>query len=149
CGHQVLVSEFVEGLSFEEMLKVKGPEERSRLGRALFRFVFRSLYVQGVFHADPHPGNYVFPADGRVAVLDFGCVQRFDLETRVALARVRHLAAQGVRGVELRPAMQAAYTMPADMDDEEWDFLERYVLLALEPVLQDRVFRYERGYTQR
>ena len=31
-----------------------------------------------VLHADPHPGNYLFGEDGRVAVLDFGCVKRFD-----------------------------------------------------------------------
>jgi predicted unusual protein kinase regulating ubiquinone biosynthesis (AarF/ABC1/UbiB family) len=149
CGHQVLVSEFVEGLSFEEMLKVKGPEERSRLGQALFRFVFRSLYVFGMFHADPHPGNYVFPGDGRLAVLDFGCVQRYDLETRMALSRVRWQAAEGVRGPELYQGMREAYGLPADVDEEELEFLEKYVLLAIEPVLEDRVFRYDREYTER
>jgi predicted unusual protein kinase regulating ubiquinone biosynthesis (AarF/ABC1/UbiB family) len=149
CGHQVLVSEFVEGPGFDEMLQLKPPEERSRLGRLLFRFVFRSLYVHGLFHADPHPGNYVFPADGRLAVLDFGCVQRFDLDTRLALARVRKLAASGARGAALREAMSEAYGLPGDFDEEEWEFLERYVLLAFEPVLEDRVFRYDRAYTER
>ena len=28
-------------------------------------------------YADPHPGNYLFMSDGRLGLLDFGCVQHF------------------------------------------------------------------------
>ena len=28
-----------------------------------------------MFNADPHPGNYLFQNDGRIAFLDYGCVQ--------------------------------------------------------------------------
>ena len=26
-------------------------------------------------HADPHPGNFLFTADGRLGIIDFGCVK--------------------------------------------------------------------------
>jgi predicted unusual protein kinase regulating ubiquinone biosynthesis (AarF/ABC1/UbiB family) len=150
CGHQVLCSEYVEGLSFQEMLKQRtDPAERSRLGRILFRFVFRSLYVYGLFHADPHPGNYLFLADGRVAFLDYGCVQRYDLETRRGFAAIRRSASEGLRGEPLRRLMREVYTLPEDLDEEEWEFMERYVLLCFEPVLEDRPFRYDRAYTEK
>jgi predicted unusual protein kinase regulating ubiquinone biosynthesis (AarF/ABC1/UbiB family) len=149
CGHQVLVSEYVEGLGFQEMLRQKDARERSRLGRTVFRFVFRSLYVHGLFHADPHPGNYLFPEDGTVAFLDFGCVQRYDLEARHGFGGLRRLASEGVRGAELRRRMAEVYELPEDLDEEEWEFLERYVLLCFEPVLEDRVFRFDRAYTEK
>jgi hypothetical protein len=39
-----------------------------------------SLFRNRVFNGDPHPGNYLFHADGRVTFLDFGCVRRFDAD---------------------------------------------------------------------
>jgi len=50
-------------------------DDRRRWAETLWRFVFRGVLVGGIFNADPHPGNYVFQPDGRVAFLDFGCVQ--------------------------------------------------------------------------
>jgi len=76
---RVLVTELVEGLGFEQ---VKGlpHEERSRFGEIVFRGSFGSIYHLQHFNADPHPGNYVLLADGRVAFLDFGMTKKLDHE---------------------------------------------------------------------
>jgi predicted unusual protein kinase regulating ubiquinone biosynthesis (AarF/ABC1/UbiB family) len=148
-AEHVITTEFVDGRTWQEIVRDDGPEERSRLGRTLFRFVFRSIYVRGMFHADPHPGNYLFPADGRVAFVDFGCVQRFPLDVVRAFRDVRRMAMAGTRGAPLREAMVRAYGLPEDFDPEEWDYVERYVLSAFEPFLHDRTFRFDRAYTGR
>ena len=44
--------------------------------------------VTGVFHADPHPGNVLLLADGRLGLLDFGSVGRLDGSVRAALQRL-------------------------------------------------------------
>jgi predicted unusual protein kinase regulating ubiquinone biosynthesis (AarF/ABC1/UbiB family) len=87
---RVLVSEFVEGVGFEE-LKGFAQEERDRVGEILFRFYFGCLYRQHQFSGDPHPGNSMLLADGRVAFLDFGLFKRMpagavELEIEVAKA---------------------------------------------------------------
>jgi predicted unusual protein kinase regulating ubiquinone biosynthesis (AarF/ABC1/UbiB family) len=89
CGEHVLVSEWVEGAGFEE---VKGMDaaSRNRFGEIVFRFFFGSLYRNGHFSGDPHPGNYRLMPDGRVAFLDFGMtkrVTRSDLEAEVGAVR--------------------------------------------------------------
>ena len=76
---RVLVSEFVEGLGFEEVERL-GPEERSRFGEIVFRGSFGSIYHLRRFNADPHPGNYLLMADGRVAFLDFGMTKELTVE---------------------------------------------------------------------
>lgn len=83
---RVIVVEWVDGLSFGEIKGLPQPE-RDRSGEILFRFFFGSLYRQGHFSADPHPGNYLLMADGRVAFIDFGMNKkisrkRIDAETR-------------------------------------------------------------------
>ncbi len=72
---RVLVTEFVEGVGFEE-LKGHPHEERDRVGEILFRFYFGCLYRHGQFSGDPHPGNSMLLADGRVAFFDFGLFKR-------------------------------------------------------------------------
>lgn len=72
---RVIVSEFVEGTGFEE-LKGYPQAERDRMGEIVFRFFFTSLYRHRQFSGDPHPGNFMLQADGRVAFLDFGLFKR-------------------------------------------------------------------------
>jgi predicted unusual protein kinase regulating ubiquinone biosynthesis (AarF/ABC1/UbiB family) len=74
---RVLVSDFVSGVGFEE-LKTRPQAERDRLGEIVFRFFLGCLYRHRQFSGDPHPGNFLLQADGRVAFLDFGLFKRMD-----------------------------------------------------------------------
>jgi ubiquinone biosynthesis protein len=44
--------------------------------------------LDGVFHADPHPGNVLLLHDGRIGLLDFGSVGRLDPTMRSALRQL-------------------------------------------------------------
>ncbi|MEV0286693.1 MULTISPECIES: AarF/UbiB family protein [unclassified Kribbella] len=59
----------------------------ARLGRTLFDCLLGQVAIDGVFHADPHPGNFLLLADGRIGMLDLGSVGRLDPATREALQR--------------------------------------------------------------
>jgi tRNA A-37 threonylcarbamoyl transferase component Bud32 len=74
---RVLVSVFVEGVGFEE-LKRRSQAERDRIGEIVFRFFLGCLYRHRQFSGDPHPGNFLLLADGRIAFLDFGLFKRLD-----------------------------------------------------------------------
>ncbi|HEV3282973.1 MAG TPA: AarF/ABC1/UbiB kinase family protein [Solirubrobacteraceae bacterium] len=76
---RVLVSEYVSGVGFEE-LKHRPQPERDRLGEIIFRFFLGCLYRHRQFSGDPHPGNFLLLADGRVAFLDFGLFKRLPPE---------------------------------------------------------------------
>jgi predicted unusual protein kinase regulating ubiquinone biosynthesis (AarF/ABC1/UbiB family) len=87
---RVMVSEYVEGTGFEA-LKAYAQEERDRIAEIQFRFYFGCLYRHHQFSGDPHPGNSMLMADGRMAFLDFGLFKRMpagavELEIRVARA---------------------------------------------------------------
>jgi predicted unusual protein kinase regulating ubiquinone biosynthesis (AarF/ABC1/UbiB family) len=74
---RVLVTELVEGVGFET-LKERPQSERDRLGEIVFRFYLGCLYRHREFSGDPHPGNFMLLADGRVAFIDFGLYKRID-----------------------------------------------------------------------
>jgi len=76
---RVLVTEWVDGVSFEE-LKERPQAERDRFAEIVFRFCFGSIYHLQHFNADAHPGNYLLMDDGKVAFLDFGMTKQLDKE---------------------------------------------------------------------
>lgn len=145
----VLTTQYVEGRDWHALMAEAGTATRQDAAERIFRFVFRSLNVFGMFNGDPHPGNYLFLPDGTVAFIDFGCVQRYDPETVEGFARVRRVLMEGGRGTELREAFRETYQVPADLDEEEWNFMDAYVRCCYEPVIHDRPFRYDCGYTRR
>ncbi len=89
CSEHVLVTEWVDGIGFEEVKEHDAPT-RDRFGEIVFRFFFGSLYRNGHFSGDPHPGNYRLMPDGRVAFIDFGMtkrVERADIDEEVDAIR--------------------------------------------------------------
>ncbi len=75
---RVLTSALAEGQRFHELLDHATQAERDLAGVRVYEGCFRPLFERGLFNADPHPGNYLFAADGGVTFLDFGCARTFD-----------------------------------------------------------------------
>jgi ubiquinone biosynthesis protein len=123
CTEHMLVIEWLDGVSLREA----GPLIDGRgLGRAgLTRALLRSMVYQitegGVFHADPHPGNVLLLADGRLALIDFGSVGRLDAQQRSALQNLL-LAVGRADPAALRDALLELVTRTEEID--EWQ-LER------------------------
>jgi len=57
------------------------------LAAGLLTCFLRQIVLDGVFHADPHPGNVLLLSDGRLGLLDFGSVGRLGPTLREALQR--------------------------------------------------------------
>ena len=50
----------------------------SSIAAELLSAYMKQIAIDGVFHCDPHPGNIMLTDDGRLALMDFGMVGRFD-----------------------------------------------------------------------
>ena len=73
----LLTTEWVDGLSFDEFRHVASDATKQRAGEVIWRFAQHAVIRQGAFNGDPHPGNYRFHHDGSVTFLDFGLVKRW------------------------------------------------------------------------
>jgi predicted unusual protein kinase regulating ubiquinone biosynthesis (AarF/ABC1/UbiB family) len=84
-----LTSTWHDGIDLEAFLTaVPWQAERVRASRALYEFYVGTLYRHRLFNADPHPGNLLFSTDGRVTILDHGCVREFDPDLAAGLVRL-------------------------------------------------------------
>ena len=90
CGERVLVMQRLDGtpLSAAGPVLAERGLDRHALARQLLASVLAQVMLSGVFHADPHPGNVLVLADGRLGLLDFGSVGRLDGSVRAALQRL-------------------------------------------------------------
>ncbi len=70
---RVLVSEWIDGIKLTDFLN-RNPAVAQPLLRELLSSYVQQITAFGVYHADPHPGNFLVMNDGRVAVLDFGAI---------------------------------------------------------------------------
>ncbi len=77
-SERVLTLELLEGQTLKDwVVAERTPEERFRVARQLIRAIYGPFLCAGEIHADPHPGNFMVMADGRLGLLDFGSVKHF------------------------------------------------------------------------
>lgn len=62
--------------------------KKEEITTLLFRAFFQQLYLDGFFHADPHPGNIFYLDDGRIAIIDCGMVGKLDPRTQQILTEL-------------------------------------------------------------
>ncbi|MBO6537708.1 MAG: AarF/ABC1/UbiB kinase family protein [Balneolaceae bacterium] len=75
---KVLTMTFIEGRHMGDFLKEDpSQEERNHFGQLIWNFFHEEIRVGGAVHADTHPGNFLFTYDGKLGVIDFGCVKLF------------------------------------------------------------------------
>jgi len=85
---RLLVQSFVDGLSADDWIRGERPEglDPARVAGIGADVVLRMVFLDGLYHADPHPGNVLFLEGGRVGLLDFGMVGRLSEERRQQFA---------------------------------------------------------------
>jgi ubiquinone biosynthesis protein len=83
---RVLVMEWLDGASVRQVdWSETRTAERVKFADSLLRAFLEQMLQEGVFHADPHPGNVMLLADGQLALIDFGAVGRLDPVQQAAL----------------------------------------------------------------
>ncbi|MDF2744956.1 MAG: AarF/ABC1/UbiB kinase family protein [Actinomycetia bacterium] len=133
CGERVLVMERLRGQPLGAAgpaLDERGPD-RQALARQLLASMLAQVMVAGVFHADPHPGNVLVLADGRLGLLDFGSVGRLDGSVRAALQRLL-LAMDRGDPLGASDALLEVMLRPDEVDTERLErdlgqFMARYL----------------------
>jgi ubiquinone biosynthesis protein len=82
----VLTMEFLDGVKVSAVGTREAPDLDPRIvARRGADAIFRQILVNGLFHADPHPGNILVMPDNVVAFVDFGIIGRVNRQMRETL----------------------------------------------------------------
>jgi ubiquinone biosynthesis protein len=85
---RVLTTEFVDGVKVTDFAGLaEWGIDRPALADRILRVVCQMVFIDGVYHADPHPGNIIVHADGTFTLVDFGAVGRLAPSMRAGVPR--------------------------------------------------------------
>lgn len=75
-SEKVITMDWISGAHLKEFLTKNPPQDvRNKIGQALWDFYDYQVHYLKQVHADPHPGNFLMQDDGRLGIIDFGCVK--------------------------------------------------------------------------
>ena len=148
---KLLVLEWLEGKPIVEaqIIPADGGKERENKRRQeiatlLFRAFFQQMFIDGFFHADPHPGNIFYLNSDRVALIDCGMIGRLDPRTQQILVQML-LAIVDIDAkrcsqltLELSESIQPPDLIRLERDYEK--MLRRYYNLSLANINFSEVF---------
>jgi predicted unusual protein kinase regulating ubiquinone biosynthesis (AarF/ABC1/UbiB family) len=132
---RVLTAELLGGAHVHEYLAGGPPQDqRDHFGALIVRAWYRLFFAGRMNYADLHPGNFLFQADGRLGLLDFGCVRPFS-DREWELMRQSMRAVDGSRE-ELVRALKRSVCVAEDqpIDPEHLRLLERLMEWKCRPI---------------
>jgi ubiquinone biosynthesis protein len=84
---RIIFLERIQGISILDPASLdKAGFDRKELAKRIVNIWLKMVFEDGVFHADPHPGNLFAEAKGKLGLIDFGMVGLVDDEVRGYLA---------------------------------------------------------------
>ncbi len=136
---KVITTEEVKGIRLNDYLSQDHPyEERKTIASNGANAILQQVFVDGFFHADPHPGNIFILPDNVIAFVDFGIVGRLDKDTRDSIVNLLIATSmKNINGIlkELEELGSFTGEKPIlDFKHEISDFVERYYDIPLKQI---------------
>jgi ubiquinone biosynthesis protein len=83
---RVLTLERIRGIKINELEALDAADiDRPALAERAARIILKMILEDGLYHADPHPGNFFIEPDGRIGLIDYGLVGVVDTRTQEQL----------------------------------------------------------------
>ena len=134
----VLTLERIYGAKIDDLpaLDMMGVD-RGPLARSFAEAYLSMVFVNGFFHADPHPGNLFVEASGRIAMVDFGMVGAVSLAVRRTLVEILLALSTGDTARSAR-ALHQLGVVPTDVDEQQFSSaLEEFTAATVDVAVGD------------
>jgi predicted unusual protein kinase regulating ubiquinone biosynthesis (AarF/ABC1/UbiB family) len=142
---RVLTMDYVTGVKVTALSPIMRLDiDAPALADTLVRAYLKQIVVDGVFHADPHPGNLFVTDEGRLALIDLGMVGRISPMMQERLLKLLLAVSEG-RGDEAAEVTAAVCDKLENYDDQAFRreialMVGRYAHEALGNLQVGRVF---------
>ncbi len=143
---KVMVMQWLEGTPILKAQLPKGEEEKCRQETTtlLFRVFFKQIYIDGFFHADPHPGNVFYLNNGKLALIDCGMIGRLDPRTQQILTEmllaIIDIDAQRCSQLTLDLSESASEVNLINLENDYERMLRKYYNLSISQINFSEVF---------
>ncbi len=141
---RVLTSEYLHGCHINDFLATDpGQGERDHFTHLLTVATYRLYYRLHWLPADPHPGNFIFMADGRLGLIDFGCTLTLsDEEWLFSNVAIQAALDRDMPSLNRAIARACRFDNPDDMEPDHLEVIRNGFYWFMEPWQQEGVFDF-------
>jgi ubiquinone biosynthesis protein len=127
---RISVQEFIDGIPGVNLQDIDAAGmDRTRIAQTGASAVLKMIMIDGLFHADPHPGNFFILPGERIAFIDFGMIGRVsDLRRRQIMTLLQALQdndAEGLSTILLEWSGREGDD-PGELSEAVEEFLSKY-----------------------
>jgi ubiquinone biosynthesis protein len=128
---KVLTTEHIHGIKISDVEALtRASIDLAVVARTGAKAVLKQVFEDGLFHADPHPGNLFVMPDGRIAPVDFGIVGRLTHQEMDDITQFFIAVVKG-DGERLLAVVEKMNVLPEDADrrsalEDAMLFLDKY-----------------------
>ncbi|HHT9138078.1 MAG TPA: ABC1 kinase family protein [Candidatus Wunengus sp. YC60] len=136
---RVLTTEEITGIRMSDYLtQSHTDEEKKAVAANGANAILQQIFIDGFFHADPHPGNLFILPDNAAAFVDFGIVGRLDEDTRdVVVNLLIAVSTKNINGIikalEMLGSVAEEHSL-RDFKHDISDFVERFYDIPLRQI---------------
>jgi len=137
--HKVITTEEITGIRMSDYLnQPHSDEEKKAVAANGANAILQQIFIDGFFHADPHPGNLFILPDNAAAFVDFGIVGRLDEDTRdVVVSLLIAVSTKNINGIikalEMLGSVAEEHSL-RDFKHDISDFVERFYDIPLKQI---------------
>ncbi|OWT32896.1 ABC transporter [Methanobrevibacter sp. 87.7] len=89
CSKKVITMEYIDGVKLADVFESDDPKfDKKLIADRGVKSYFKQIFINGFFHADPHPGNIFILDDNVVCFIDEGMMGLLDKEFKENLAEL-------------------------------------------------------------
>jgi ubiquinone biosynthesis protein len=143
--HKVLTMDYIEGTKITELSPLTALDLDGRaLAEELFQAYLKQVLIDGVFHADPHPGNVFLTTDRKIALLDLGMVGYTTPAMQESLLKLLLAVSEGDSDLAADVAIRISDTTT---DFDETQFRHKLAQLVAEQLSSNTLGKMDLGKT--
>jgi predicted unusual protein kinase regulating ubiquinone biosynthesis (AarF/ABC1/UbiB family) len=141
-GSRIITMGWIEGMHLKEFLATNPTQElRNTIGQALWDFYNYQQHEMRAVHADPHPGNFLITPEGKLAVIDFGCIKELPDDFYYPFFATTSEALMGNREETIKAFRQLEMIQPKDNEAQIAFYYQNYkemISLFAEPYVESQ-----------
>ena len=145
CRSKVLTLEYLKGQKLRTFIEKENKARKKLIASRGAKAVLKQVFIDGFFHADPHPGNIFILPDNVIAFLDFGMMSRLSVSLRALLSDL--LIGIVSKDIDTVTAviMELGDVNPNDINQRAFkrdfeEFIDNYYEVPVKKVRFDEVF---------
>lgn len=142
---KIICMEYIRGVKPDKEIKKHFSEkDRKEIASAGVDSVMRQIFINGFFHADPHPGNIIIDNNATICFIDFGMIGRINKKDRQAFSSLlRNLSVRNDRRISETILTFTNYRVKPEINLFErsvTDLLDYYLSKPLEKIDYSQLF---------